>query len=76
MNKGKESLEGKLICSYSSSRAKKDAHDRTKIIEKLTKKLGNGTEKKAAKTLISNSGYLKYTTVEDIECPLLSPKLL
>lgn len=51
----------RLICAYSSRRARKDASDRQRILEKLAKRLG----KKAAgdvKKLVSNRGYLKYTT--------------
>ena len=52
----------RLITGYSARRARKDASDRTRIIEKLEKKLG----KKPApvKKLISNRGYLKYSTAE------------
>lgn len=50
----------RLITAYSSKRARKDASDRQRIIEKLEKRLG----KKPAggmKKLISNRGYIKYT---------------
>ena len=47
----------RLIVSYSSSRARKDASDRQRLLDKLTKKLG---EKKKLKNLVSNQGYLKY----------------
>jgi transposase len=47
----------RLIVSYSSSRARKDASDRQRLLDKLTKRLG---EKKKLKSLVSNQGYLKY----------------
>lgn len=52
-------FEGKrLIVSYSPERAKKDAGDRKRIINKLEAKLKKGN----LKNLISNHGYLKYLT--------------
>jgi len=50
----------KIIVSYSSKRARKDAHDRQKNIEKIRKKL---EEKKNPKEYISNLGYKKYLSV-------------
>ncbi|MEW6558428.1 MAG: IS1634 family transposase [Elusimicrobiota bacterium] len=56
----------KLICSWSKKRAKKDKHDRERLIEKAIKKLESGTAK-----LISKRGAMKYITIttkdEDIE---------
>lgn len=50
--------EGKeLIVSYSYKRAKKNAHDRERAIQKLL-------EKKSIKELMGNSGYKKYIQVE------------
>lgn len=51
----------RLICAYSSRRAAKDASDRTRIIDKLAKRLGKNA-KGDVKKLVSNRGYLKYTT--------------
>ena len=50
---------GRLIVSHSEKRAKKDAHDRMKAVNKLLKKLRkNGTIN--AKEFLSNYGYKKY----------------
>jgi transposase len=51
----------RLIVSYSTSRARKDVSDRQRLLDKLTKKLG---EKKKLKNLVSNQGYLKYIKEE------------
>ena len=51
----------RLICAYSGRRAQKDAKDRTKLIDKLEKKLG---KKGALKKLVSNRGYLKFTKTD------------
>jgi len=40
----------RLICSYSPSRARKDASDRERIVKKLTKKLGKKTKASSVKT--------------------------
>lgn len=53
----------RLIASYSSRRAKKDASDRNRILEKLRTKIGK-TQKGALKRLVSNRGYLKYVEAE------------
>jgi len=50
----------KLVVSYSAKRARKDAHDREKGIEKLRKKLAKS---KSVKTQLSNQGYKKYLTI-------------
>lgn len=50
----------KLIVSYSAKRARKDAHDRNKAIERLTKKL---KESQSPKEYLSNYGYKKYLKV-------------
>jgi transposase len=50
-----------MIVSFSEKRARKDAHDREKAIEKLRKKL---LEKKGPKEYLSNQGYKKYLQVE------------
>jgi transposase len=51
----------RLIVSYSEKRARKDAHDRTKAIEKLKKKLA---KKKNPKEYLSNYGNRKYLAIE------------
>jgi len=50
-----------LIVHYHSKRAKKDAHDRQKSIEKLYKKLSKSRDPKA---LLNNYGYKKYIEVQ------------
>jgi transposase len=55
--------EQRLIVTYSSKRARKDAKDRQRIIDKIKKNIGaegSGDTKK----LISNAGVKKYTTQE------------
>jgi len=51
----------KLVVSYSAKRARKDAHDRSKAIEKLKKKL---EKQKNAKAYLSNYGNKKYLKIE------------
>lgn len=51
----------RLIVTYNSSRHKKDQADREKLIDKITKKLGSNPN---PKKLISNTGYIKYTTID------------
>lgn len=50
-----------LIISFKDARAKKDAHNRRKGLEKLEKKLKTG---KLTKTSINNKGYNKYLILE------------
>lgn len=50
----------KLIVHYSSVRARKDSHDRSKAIEKLCNKL---SKSKNPASLINNFGYKKYIAV-------------
>jgi transposase len=60
------SIKGRLIATYSSSRAAKDKYDRDKIIEKLKSKIktkNDSAKNFSPKKLISNSGYVKYTQV-------------
>jgi transposase len=51
----------KLIISYSDERAKKDAHNRARGIDKLEKKLKSN---KLTKTNINNKGYNKFLKME------------
>lgn len=53
--------EKNLIVSYSERRARKDAHDREKAIEKLRKRL---SKKKNPKEYLSNYGNKKYLKLE------------
>ena len=52
-------LGRRLIVSYSSERALKDASDRTRLVEKLKHKIGE--KKNKTRKLITNNGYLKFT---------------
>lgn len=59
---GEFEYEGrKLVVSYSAKRARKDAHDRSKAIDKLKKKL---EKQKNAKAYLSNYGNKKYLKME------------
>lgn len=51
----------KLIISYSENRAKKDAFNRSRALEKLTKAVTSG---KLTKSNINNRGYNKYLKME------------
>jgi transposase len=51
----------KLVVHYHSKRAEKDAHDRSKSIEKLYKKLAKSND---PKSLLNNYGYKKYMEVK------------
>lgn len=51
----------RLIASFSAKRARKDAADRDRILESLTKRLG---KEGGLKKLVSNRGYLKYAKAE------------
>ncbi|MBS0000667.1 MAG: IS1634 family transposase [Cyclobacteriaceae bacterium] len=56
-----KSKNGRLIVSYSSSRAKKDRRNREKGLKRLEKKVKNG---KLNKDHINNRGYNKYLKLE------------
>ena len=53
-----------LIATYSPKRAKKDQEDRSRLIEKLKKKLSDSSDEAAVKKVISNGGYKKFTNVK------------
>ncbi len=55
--------KGRLIMSYSPKRAKKDAYDRAKAVEKLRKKIQK-KKKTGTKDLLNNYGYKKYLKEE------------
>lgn len=55
----------RLIVSYSSQRAHKDAADRVRLIERLLKRVRNGTIK--IKDVISNYGSKKYLKIGDCQ---------
>jgi len=50
----------RLIVHYNDTRARKDAHEREKAIDKLRKKLGKS---KDPKSLLNNYGYKKYLNI-------------
>ena len=54
-------ISQRLILSFSSSRAKKDKHDREKAIAKLKKRL---EDSKSVKSQLSNNGYKKYLQLQ------------
>jgi len=56
-----EQHERRLIVEYSTKRAKKDAQDRQRLIERLLKKVKNGKIKVSA--LINNHGTKKYVKI-------------
>jgi transposase len=56
--------DAQLIITYSPARAKKDALDRERLLEKLNSKL-TGTSESSIKKVISNGGYKRYTTVKE-----------
>lgn len=49
----------RLVVTFCTERQKKDVKDRSRILQKIDKKIGKG---KNAKKLVSNSGYQKYLT--------------
>ena len=57
--------ERRLVVSYSSKRAKKDAADRSRLIERLLKKVKDGKVK--IKDVIPNYGTKKYLALHDKE---------
>ena len=57
--------ERRLVVSYSSKRAKKDAADRSRLIERLLKKVKDGKVK--IKDVIPNYGTKKYLALRDKE---------
>jgi len=63
----------RLIVSYSSKRARKDAADRQRLIDRLMKKAKNGKIK--MKDLINNSGSKKYLKVEKNEAIVNEAKI-
>jgi transposase len=52
----------RLIVTYNQKRHARDKKERDKLVERISKKLG---KTKKMKRLISNQGYLKYTTVDN-----------
>ena len=59
----------RLVLSYSPSLARKQRHERAKLIEKLQKKLGKGG--KGVGNLIANSKYRKWVKLDNTDVPEL-----
>lgn len=68
-----EHQERRLIVSYSSQRARKDAADRTRLIERLLKRARSGTIK--IRDVISNYGSKKYLKIGDCEVAIDQAKI-
>ena len=54
----------RLVVSYSSSRARKDASDRQRLVDRLLKKASPGKESLKIGDVISNSGTKKYLRIK------------
>lgn len=65
--------ERRLVVTYSSHRAKKDASDRSRLIERLLKKLKDGRVK--IKDVIPNYGTRKYLVLRDKEASIDEAKI-
>lgn len=64
----------RLVVSYSSGRARKDAQDRARLIERLLKKVKDGKVK--IKDVIPNYGSKKYLELKDKEAVVNEAKIL
>jgi transposase len=60
----KKDIIGRLICSYSSSRAKKDRSDREKMLDKISKYLNKDTGKTTTKRMVTNACLKKFCKFE------------
>jgi transposase len=62
-------INGRIISSYSSKRAAKDAADRNKLLEKALKKVAKKTKENSSETdlksLLGNRGHTKFLSVSD-----------
>ncbi|MGB9609345.1 MAG: IS1634 family transposase [Bryobacteraceae bacterium] len=65
--------ERRLVVSYNAARAKKDAADRARLIERLMKKVKDGKVK--IKDVIPNYGTKKYLTLRDKEACIDESKI-
>lgn len=63
----------RLVVTHSDARARKDQHDRERLLEKIVRKIGKG---KNVKKLAGNRGYQKYLKVEGDGTVLLDEKKL
>ena len=64
----------RLVVSYSSARAKKDAFDRQQLIDRLLKKVKN--QKIPIQNIIPNSGTAKFLKIEGGEATINASKIL
>jgi transposase len=62
----------RLIVSYKSDRARRDAHQRKQVVEKIEKRLGTAGE---TQKLINNSGVKKYTSSDKSKTVLDQQKI-
>ena len=60
----KKEISGRLICSFSSSRAKKDKSDRSRMLEKISKYLNKETGSTSTKKMVTNACLKKFCKFE------------
>ena len=60
----KKDIIGRLICSFSSSRAKKDKSDRTRMLDKINKYLNKETGTTATSKMVTNACLKKFCKFE------------
>ena len=60
----KKDITGRLICSYSSSRAKKDKSDRSRMLDKINKYLNKETKTTATSKMVTNACLKKFCKFE------------
>lgn len=60
----KKDIAGRLICSFSSSRAKKDKSDRSRMLDKINKYLNKETGTAATSKMVTNACLKKFCKFE------------
>jgi transposase len=70
----KTELKGRLICSYSSKRARKDMADRQRMIEKINKHISNSNLKTDTKKLVTNACLKKFCKFSGKSAAELDPE--
>lgn len=60
----KKDVNGRLICSYSSARAKKDKSDRSRMLEKINKYLNQNTGMASTSKMVTNACLKKFCKFE------------
>ena len=60
----KKDITGRLICSFSSSRAKKDKSDRTRMLDKINKYLNKETGTTSTSKMVTNACLKKFCKFE------------